>query len=61
MCSGTLSERIRCFVILGELSLPPPVAGGNRLLEMSGEKEFSETCTGGGDIVENFISVELNS
>lgn len=31
------------------------------LLEMSEEKEFSETCTGGEDIVENFISVELNS
>lgn len=61
MCSGTLSERIWCFIILGELSLTPLVAGGSRLLEMSGENEFSETCTEGGDIVEIFISVELNS
>lgn len=50
---GRCGDEARCggmhrdgIVIVGELSVPPPVAGGNGLLATSREKEFSETCRG---------------
>lgn len=47
-------------VTFWEKSSSPPVACVGRFLVISCEKEFSETHMGGCDIIESFISVELN-